>query len=103
MPSCLPPSATSRRHTVPPPAPRSRRTPTLAWAAVGGGCWWLVGAFLGWSRGQDARPSRAGAWIERLVAVGFVVAGVLTLRLIPSAAIAHGSDTNLGYDVNVLR
>jgi hypothetical protein len=78
-------------------------TPTLAWAAVGGGCGWLVGAFLGWSRGQDARPSVWGAWIERLLAAGFVVAGVLTLRLIPSAAIARGSDTNLGYDVNILR
>ena len=75
----------------------------LAWAAVGGGVGWLVGAVLGWSvTARAIPPSSAASWALRVLAMGVAVAGMLILRVIPSAEEVGGSDTPLGYDVTPL-
>ena len=75
----------------------------LAWAAVGGGAGWLVGAVIGWYVAARAiPPSSAASWVLRMLAVGIVAAGVLILRVIPSVEEVRGSDTPLGYDTTSL-
>ena len=85
----------------------SENTWALSWAAFGGGLGWLVGAVLGWRveprvEPRATPPSTAASWALRIFAVSFLAAGVLTLRLIPSAEEVRGSDTPLGYDVTPL-
>ena len=57
----------------------------LSGAALGGGVGWLLGAVVGWrTAGIGSHSSRVGSWLTRTLALGFVVAGVLVVHLVPT-------------------
>ena len=75
----------------------------LAWTGLAGGAGWLVGSLLGWRLKLRATPPGvAASWALRVLAMGFAVAGVLSVLGMPSAAEIRDSDTNVGYDISTV-